>query len=239
MEKGYASQVLAPVDPRDGTPHRLPMISELVNDLKQHGLMLRGGFHPIDDDTVPRGVRTVMMIGNAGPDLWRAFSSAAPDAPNPLDNWTKSIIDPIAGTYGARAIYPFTGPPYFPFQRWAQLADDVHPSPIGPLIHPTYGLWHAYRAALLFQDDAPLPPMVRTRAPCEACDDRPCLATCPVSALTDGAYDVPSCRVHIGSDAGSDCLEGGCLARRACPVGQDFIYEPAQAEFHMRSFLGA
>ena len=28
----------------------------------------------------------------------------------------------------------------------------------------------------------------------------------------------------------------GCLARRACPVGRDFPYEPAHAAYHMKSF---
>jgi hypothetical protein len=30
-----------------------------------------------------------------------------------------------------------------------------------------------------------------------------------------------------------------CLARRACPVGAEYIYRPAQAEFHMAAFLAA
>jgi hypothetical protein len=32
---------------------------------------------------------------------------------------------------------------------------------------------------------------------------------------------------------------GGCLARRACPVGQAHVYGPAQARFHMAAFLAA
>ena len=41
------------------------------------------------------------------------------------------------------ALFPFGGPPHFPFQQWARRAEPVHPSPIGLLIHPIYGLWHS------------------------------------------------------------------------------------------------
>jgi len=34
-------------------------------------------------------------------------------------------------------------------------------------------------------------------------------------------------------------MEGGCLARRACPVGAEHAHQPAQAAFHMRAFLAA
>jgi hypothetical protein len=34
-------------------------------------------------------------------------------------------------------------------------------------------------------------------------------------------------------------MTGGCLARRACPVGTDYAYDPRQAAFHMTAFLAA
>ena len=36
-----------------------------------------------------------------------------------------------------------TGPPFLPFLEWAKRSE-VTESPIGLLIHPVYGLWHAY-----------------------------------------------------------------------------------------------
>lgn len=76
------------------------------------------------------------------------------------------MVGPVAEALGATAVYPFQ-PPWQPFQRWAMRAEDVQSSPLGILIHPDYGLWHAYRAALLF--DRPLEfPVRQTRAsPCE------------------------------------------------------------------------
>jgi hypothetical protein len=47
---------------------------------------------------------------------------------------------------------------------------------------------------------------------------------------------VPACLDHIRSPAGGNCLESGCRARRACPVGQEYANEPAQARFHMSAF---
>ena len=62
---------------------------------------------------------------------------------------------------------------------------------------------------------------------------------CPVEAFAEGRYDVPKCVNHIAGPSGTECLTGGCLARRACPVGRDYAYAPDQARFHMEAFLRA
>lgn len=212
-------------------------LSQLSDALSTHGMIIRSGFHPGVDDHTPADTKTLILIGNVGPDLWHAFGANMPNDPNPMNMWSKAIIDQIAAEFGATTTYPFQGPPYFPFQRWAMKADNVFPTPIGPLIHPIYGMWHAYRGALLFKEHIDLPDVPDTKSPCDTCTDKPCMTTCPVGAFTSKGYDVPECQAHIGSVEGSDCLENGCLARRACPIGQEYIYEPAQAEFHMQHFL--
>jgi hypothetical protein len=213
------------------------------------GFLLRGGFYPGPGDAAPDGARTLLLVGNAGLDLWRAFGGATTAeersaAGHPLDRWTKSVLGSIAADLAARAVFPFEGPPYPPFQRWALRAGGVFPSPIGPLIDPTFGLWHAYRGALLFADKLALPVAPKHKSPCDSCAEKPCLFACPVGAFrpADGGairYDVPACVGHLASDDGGDCMGGGCLARRACPVGRDFTYHPEQAGFHMRKFLVA
>lgn len=214
------------------------MIFNALNDaFSIHGLMIRGGFHAGADGHVPDGIKTLILIGNAGPDMWHVFGKTMPDIPNPMDAWSKTIINEIATQFSATAVYPFEGPPYHPFQKWAMRADTVFPTPIGPLIHPKYGMWHAYRGALLFREALELPPKNNATSPCDTCVDKPCMTTCPVEAFSAGGYDVPGCRTHIGSPEGVDCMGNGCLARRACPVGQNYIYEPAQAAFHMGHFL--
>lgn len=184
-----------------------------------------------------------VLIGNAGPDMWRRFSAERRDEPDPLDSWTRRTLDRVAGALAdeigpVAVIYPFDGPPYPPFQRWAVAAGIAFPSPIGPLIHPVHGLWHAYRGAFQLAEALPHPPPPGP-SPCESCAARPCLSACPVEAFDGAAYDVAACVAHIGSPAGADCLDQGCRARRACPIGRAAIQEPAQARFHMDHFRAA
>ncbi len=210
------------------------------------GLAPRGGFHPTRADAVPamadgREVGTLVLVGVVGRGCWDAFQAAAESrqSSNPLDRWSRRVVTELAAELGADALFPFGGPPFLPFLRWARRAEAVHPSPIGPLIHPDYGLWHAYRGALAFAQSIDLPPADQRPRPCDTCADKPCLTTCPVGAFSDRGYDVPACIGHIGGDRGGDCLGGGCLARRACPVGVAYQYAPGQMAFHMRAFFAA
>lgn len=217
-------------------------LSQLHEALADHGLLLRGGFHPVPDDGVPGDSGTLVLVGNAGPAMWNAFATvcdAYGDAPNPLDAWISDVLGRVAADAGAVPLFPFGGPPHLPFQRWAQKAEPVHPSPVGVLIHPEFGLWHAYRGALAFAETLDLPPRDIRPSPCATCADKPCLSACPVGAFDGEAYDVPACVGHIRTPAGADCMERGCRARRACPIGQGYVYMPAQAAFHMQAFTAA
>ncbi len=208
------------------------------------GLICRGGFHPRPDDGVPGTPGTVVLVGNAGPDMWRTFTAQVPLADrqrnaDPLDTWTRRTLSAIAGSLGAEPLLPFDGPPFLPFSRWAKRCGPVFTSPMGPLIHPEYGLWHAFRGAFAFSEALELPPPDEERtSPCARCPDRPCLDTCPVGALRDAAYDVAACIDHIRTPAGMDCVMLSCRARRACPIGRRYQYEPDQSMLHMRGFLG-
>ena len=212
---------------------------------REVGLAVRGGFHVADDDGVPaladgRAVRTVILLGNVGSSLWPVFSTSVElhdGAAHPLDRWTRRVAGQLAAGLGAEVLFPFDAPPHWPFQRWAQRAEAVHPSPLGLLIHPDHGLWHAYRAALVFADSIELSARDERPSPCDTCSDKPCLSSCPVGAFTGTSYDVGACAAHIGSDAGTDCMSLGCRARWACPIGAGSVYEPALSRFHMDAFL--
>jgi hypothetical protein len=105
-------------------------------------------------------VGTLVLLGWTGGRQWPVFvvSREATDGePHPLDRWTRRLIDTAASELGAMAFYPFGGPPYHDFQRWALRAEPVARSPIGLLIHPDWGLWHAYRGALGFRERLALP----------------------------------------------------------------------------------
>lgn len=219
--------------------------SEIHEALSEHGMILRGGFHPRDDDGVPASAdggpaSTLLMVGNAGSAMWRAFQRADTMAgDDPLNTWVEEVLSTIAATFDGRALFPFSGPPYLPFQRWAQRADSVWSSPIGILIHPEFGLWHAYRGALVFERQVHLPTKVTRERPCDSCEQRPCLSTCPVHAFSEAGYDVSVCVSHVTRREGRDCIELGCRARRGCPVGREFMYSTPHAAFHQRAFVRA
>ena len=212
---------------------------DISDALSPHGLICRGATAlPLDDPIKPGGF--LVMVGNAGPQMWRAFAASSDlSQQNPMDAWTRQVVDPIASEFKAQALYPFDGPPYHPFQQWAQRAEPVFPSPIGPLVHPVYGLWHAYRAALVFDQVIGVPEFEGVSSPCESCADKPCLKTCPVGAFGLDHYNVPVCVDHLDASPPTKCGLRGCMARHACPVGQDFTYEPEQAQFHMEKFVSS
>lgn len=198
-----------------------------------------GWFSPAPQDRAPQGARFVILIGNAGPDMFRRFARERDPQRDSMDGWTRDAVTTLAADLGADAVYPFDMDPPWPFLTWARRGGAGHVSPLGLNIHPTYGLWHAYRAALCFPVEFDIPMQGPGPHPCETCVAKPCLTACPVSAFDGTAYDVPACFAHIASEAGADCMTRGCLARHACPVGQSFAYAPAQAQFHMRAFLKA
>jgi hypothetical protein len=227
-------------------PPRRMNLDVVASEVAATGLALRGGFEPTREDQLPpipgKGPgRTLLMLGVVGPGAWHAFA-ASPEsrAPkNPFDTWTRRIVTDLAEKFGALPLFPFDGPPYWPFQRWAMRAESVAPSPIGILIHPDYGLWHAYRAALFFAEQMDLPPREARARPCDTCADRPCLTACPVGAFTESSYRVESCVRHISSPEGAMCMGEGCRARDACPVGRVFRYPAEQIRFHMGAFRRA
>jgi len=207
----------------------------LIEVLEPHGLILRGGFALEPADGLGEG--TLVMVGNAGGAMWTAFEGQRRDEPNPLDGWTKRTIDRLAQRFGARAIYPFDRP-HPPFQRWAKRAEGLAPSPLGLLIHPRFGLWHAYRAALIFPQapDGFAATQAAVDNPCDACLERPCLSACPVDAFSTNGYDVPACASYLASPSGQRCRNAGCAARTACPAGAEFRYPDDQVRFHMAAF---
>src|SRR5207302_1380178 len=151
--------------PLDGRA-AMPSFAALEAALLPSGMALRGGFHPGPEDGVPplgdgSKAATLILIGTIGAGWWPAFAAspeARDGAADPLDRWTRRWLTALAEDCAALPLFPFGHAPYLPFQRWAQRAEPVAPSPVGILIHPDYGLWHAYRGALAFADRLVLPP---------------------------------------------------------------------------------
>lgn len=224
------------------------------------GLEPRGWLAP-EDISAPRlksgmAAKAICLVGHGGGGFWpvfQAWHAMHPGIADPLDAWSKAVIEPIAALLGGEAVFP-SDKPWHPFQQWAMAAEGLQPSPLGLLIHPEYGLWHGYRGAILFDETrgdvaASLSaqgqgPDVFGQAPeglqshpCEACADKPCLSACPVDAFSTTGFAVANCRAFVRTPAGLDgCMDSGCLARDACPVGRAYRYGADQIRFHMAAF---
>ena len=219
-------------------------IESILSTVSRAGLIARGAFLLADGERAGAlaDVRTIVLVGMAGSMGWDAFAAsfeARDGADRPLDRFSHRVIGALAEDFDAVALFPFGGPPHWPFQQWARRAEPVHPSPIGLLIHPVYGLWHSYRGALGFAEALELPALEVGPSPCDSCRERPCLSACPVGAFTPRGHDVAACATHLRSAVGADCMNRGCLARRACPVGTEHAHGAEQAAFTMRAFLRA
>jgi hypothetical protein len=220
---------------------------EVGRALAPFGLIVRGGFAFGAGEVAPPGpsgspARSVLLVGSAGDAFWPPFQTwlGGQDAgiDDPLDTWSRVVLGEVAEKVGARVLMP-NDRPYAPFQQWAMRAERLKPSPLGILIHPEYGLWHAWRGALLFDRDIVIEKEIQGGEPlnhlCDACVGKPCMNACPVDAFKGGGFAYETCLTHIGSGAGLACMQSGCLARNACPHLR-FRYASEVQAFFMEAF---
>lgn len=221
------------------------LIERAAAALAPSGLIPRGGLNFAPDEERPAGpggapARAVILVGNAGAAYWRHFSRwrAAEGASiaNPLDTWSRMVIEETADAVGARVAMP-NDRPFLPFQQWAMRAEGLKPSPLGLLIHPRFGLWHAFRGALLLDVEIPIQAVAEVNHPCDLCVGKPCLNTCPVSAYSVEGFAYEACLAHVRGGEGAACRTG-CLARNACPHGAEWRYPAEVQAFNQRAFAG-
>jgi len=219
--------------------------------LEPSGLVPRGWLIP-EAGAAPllangKPAKAICLVGHAGGEFWPGFKTwwdVHPGIAHPLDTWSKAVIGPAAASLGGEAVFP-SDRPWYPFQQWAMIAEGLKPSPLGMLIHPDYGLWHGYRGAILFDAGvlagegatADLAAETAVLHPCDTCADKPCLSACPVAAFTPAGFAVSDCRSYLKDEPGlTGCMESGCLARDACPVGRSYRYGAEQIRFHMAAY---
>ena len=176
----------------------------ILTSIRRAGFTPLGWFEPAATDAVPHDARFIILIGNAGPDMFRRFAQERDYKTAKIDDWTRDVIGGLAEDLSAKAVFPFDTPP-LPFLTWARRAGAGHVSPLGLNIHPTYGLWHAFRAALLFPVAFDLPMQSAGAHPCETCADKPCLSACPVHAFDGSSYNVAACAAHLETPASEAC----------------------------------
>ena len=131
----------------------MPEKSIIEEELAPYGFKALGVFTIEADDKVPveNGVSAV-LIGNYGGEMFDRYASDRDPLTQTMDEWTQHVIDPIAKGLNASALYPFAKP-FLPFQKWARRAKAGRQSPLGLNIHPVYGMWHGYRAFLIFDKE--------------------------------------------------------------------------------------
>lgn len=189
------------------------------------------------DPAVPTDTRALILLGPGEPGFWNHVTASpefADGAPDPLDRWSTRVVSNLADQLGGTAIFPFGGPPYAPFQRWAVDSNRAWPSPVGLLVHDRAGLWVSYRGAIALPFD--LAASEERPMPCDTCAEKPCLSACPVSALTETGYDLAACHSYLDGYGATTCMTSGCQVRAACPAGHDYGRVAAQSAFHMAQF---
>jgi epoxyqueuosine reductase len=212
---------------------------DLLAQCRGEGLDVFGGFHPgAGEPDLPPGTATLLLLGPHEPGFW-ARITATPEwrdgGPDPLDRWSARVIGSLAGRLGAKALFPFTGPPWLPFFSWAERTGRAWPSPVRLLVHDRAGLMVSYRGALALRErlELPTPPEA---PPCAACAGQPCRSACPAGALTPAGYDVPACHAFLDTAPGDECMTQGCAVRRACPVSRSYGRLAEQSAYHMGRF---
>lgn len=203
--------------------------------VRQAGLFVSGHCAALPEDGLGPGVRGVALLSPDEPRFWEMVSTSPEGqdgGADPVDRWSRRVVGDIAARLGLTPAFPFGGPPWMPFPRWARRSGRCHESPVKLMVHDAAGLFISFRGALLL----PFAPAPDPRpSPCLTCADQPCLTACPVGALTGAGYDVPACHAYLDTLPAATGCRAGCLVRRACPVGQGRRSE-AQSVHHMRYF---
>lgn len=215
-----------------------PQPLEITRALAPSGLSVRG-VAPLAEGEWGTA-RAVVLVGNEGARYWAHFEQWRQGQPaaisNPLDTWSRRVISDVAQRFGGRVVMP-NDRPYAPFQQWAKRAQKLHPSPVGPLIDPRLGLWHAYRGAILFDVEIPIQEVEEPIHACGACVGKFCINACPAHAFDGGAYNYAACLAHVRGPNAGEC-RARCIARNACPVGTEWRYPDEVQAFHHKAFAG-
>ncbi len=195
------------------------------------------------------GARTIVVIGNGGGAFWAAFKRHLAANPgwssreNPLDDFTRLVFE--RETSGVRAasglahtiIYPFMNSgPTLNFMQAGRLAGLSGPSILGVMVHPVYGPWIAFRAAIVLRESIDAPGEASGFDPCPGCTARTCIGACPAGAVGfPQGWDIPKCLTHR-VEVEADCAPR-CHARVACVLGPEHRYPDDELEYHQMRAL--
>lgn len=199
-------------------------VSDLPEDIQ---VVLR------DASLEPERYANLVLMANGGARFWNALNDFGIQTDDPVDYFSHTLaqrfVDEFLGSPEARHIYPSSYP--VPLQKLGVLAGWSHASVLGLSIHPRFGTWFAYRAAFLCAAELPPTTVAASVSPCASCAEKPCITACPVNAVREHAMlDLDAC-IGFRTRPESDCARR-CLAREACPVGQEHRYSEEQISYH-------
>jgi epoxyqueuosine reductase QueG len=226
---------------------------------ERHGLNLIGAI-PVERydlavaphlraSTIDSRARSIVVIGNGGSAFWEVYrrhsdaNAGWAQRDNPLDDFTRQVVErDLAGAIRARdlrctTVYPFLSDAgNLHFMELGKIAGIGGPSIIGVLVHPVYGTWIAFRAALLIEETLDEPGPALGFDPCPRCVPRSCIPACPVGAVAaDARWDALKCVRHR-VEAEPDC-GAGCYSRLGCVIGPQHRYPDDELRHHQERAL--
>lgn len=195
--------------------------------------------------------RSIVIVGNGGGAMWHAFKRHIDQHPgwferdNPLDDFTREVIERDVATTLAEAgrrctiVYPFmNNGPMLNFIELAKAAGLAGPSVLGVVVHPKYGPWIAFRAAILLEEQIASPGEAANFDPCPRCVERSCMPACPVGAISvEAGWDIPKCLTHR-VEVEAECAPR-CHARAGCVLGPEHRYPDDELAYHQMRSLRA
>ncbi len=198
---------------------------------------------------VAADARSIIVIGNGGGAFWSAFKRHLDDHPgwmtrdNPLDDFTRLVVErdidaALAQSQVVRTIvYPFmNNGPTLNFMEAGKAAGLSGPSILGVMVHPTYGPWIAFRAAILIDQALDAPGEAFGFDPCPSCTAKSCIPACPVNAVSfPKGWDITGCVIHR-VEAEPDCTPR-CHARAGCVLGPEHRYPDDELAYHQMRAL--
>ena len=194
-------------------------------------LLIQGG--------VPLGDYThLLLTGHGGRLFWQKLQAVGMETADPVDTFSTQLtiqfITDYLGNPPHLLLYPF-GDYLVPLTQLGEWVGWSHPSPIGQGISEQFGVWFAYRTAVLLNGNFPTTPRIQTTSPCQSCAEKPCITACPVGAAQEDTFHITPC-VNFRLSDHSPCADR-CLARLACPVAPEHRYTLSQIQYHYTQSL--
>jgi epoxyqueuosine reductase len=204
---------------------------------------------PYKVDAIAPRAKSIIVIGNGGGAFWKTFKQHCDENPgwtardNPLDDFTRVVIErdlaPILAGVAYTIVYPFmSSGPTLNFMEAGKAAGLSGPSIIGVVVHPVYGPWIAFRAAILLDVLLDAAGEAHGFDPCPSCTARTCISACPADAVSFASgWHIPKCLTHR-VEVEADCAPR-CHARAGCVLGPEHRYPDDELAYHQMRALRA